>query len=341
MSYKVTRANKMRSRNGQPRSGHCIECGRLTNEANGGTRVTIPAQKNGVWLCYDHRGKKNLKGYGEENRYTIGTPTKDGISISVELESMGYSSHARAYLDYNKFIPTNDCTVDIEYKSPIYFSEIPLAKIVGGIEYMDTNDHYKFKVNHPNCGIHTHYGFVDNHFDFRTLDIYYEELFKPLCEVVESLTDGQREAIFGRTYGEYNSRCSYSYPDRHANWINIQHKYTLEIRMPKFTTADTYMRFVKCFKKIFKALDTHYISKVHNERNAMKAGRKMMMVFKKEYKEFFEPAINLTTTPASDSATITLDNNSSLCYNNMATSYRNLIRVDTDEWIPYTITRSA
>ena len=119
MSYKTTRANKMVSRNGQPRSGHCLECGRMTSEALGGKRVTIPAQKNGVWLCCDHRGKRNLRAYGDENRETVGTPTTDGISISAELESMGYSSHARAYLLYNKFIPTYDSTVDIE-RLPVY-----------------------------------------------------------------------------------------------------------------------------------------------------------------------------------------------------------------------------
>ena len=343
MSYKVTRANKMRSRNGQPKGGHCIECGHYTNENMGGTRVTIPAQRNGVWLCCDHRGKRNLKGYCDENRETIGTPTKDGISISVELESMGCSSHARAYLDYNKFIPTSDCTVDIEYKSPIYFSEIPLAKIVGGIEYMDTKSSYRFKVNHPNCGIHTHFGFVDNHFDFTDLEYHYEKLFKPLCDVVDGLTNEQRIAIFGRDYGRYNAKCNYNYPDRHENWINIQHRYTLEIRMPKFTTADNYMRFVKCFKKIFKALDTHYISKEHTDRNAEKAGRKMRMVFEKEYREYF--LTDIDNVPVSDSVTITLDNNSSLCYNNRVTGYlgnavSDLI-IDENAWIPYTVNVSS
>ena len=303
MSYKVTRANKMRSRNGQPRGGHCIECGHYTNESMGGKRVTIPAQKNGVWLCCDHRGKKNLRGYSEENTETIGTPTQDGFSMSIELESMGVSSHARAYFNYNKFIPTSDCTVDIEYKSPIYYSEIPLAKIVGAIEYMDNSNQYSFKVNHENCGIHTHFGFVDNHFNFTRLETHYEQLFKPLCDAVDSLTDAQRTAIFGRTFGEYNSRCRYSYPDRHANWINIQHRYTLEIRMPRFTTADNYMRFLKCFKKIFKALNTHYISKEHTERNAMKAGRKMRMVFEKEYSEYFQ-TVPITITVDDDNRVI-------------------------------------
>mgnify|MGYP003290598615 CR=1 FL=1 len=317
MPYKTTRANKMRSRNGQPRSGHCIECGRITSETLGGIRVTIPAQKNGVWLCEAHRGKRNLQSYGDENSNTIGTPTADGFSISIELESMGYSSHARAYLDYNKFIPTYDSTVDIEYKSPIYFSEIPLAKIVGGIEYMDKNDSYKFKVNHHKCGIHTHYGFVDNHFDFRTLENHYKELFKPLCDVVNSLNNTEREAIFGRSFESYNDRCDFYYPDRHINWINIQHKNTLEIRMPRFVNADDYMRFVKCFKKIFKALNTHYISKAHNTRNAEKAGRKMAMVFKKEYKEYFQPVnIENNDNISSNTTTITWDSNEYSLLNN-------------------------
>ena len=331
MSYKTTRANKMRSRNGQPRSGHCIECGRMTSQSLGGTRVTIPAQKNGVWLCEAHRGTNNLRAYSEENSNTVGTPTADGISISVELESMGYSSHARAYFVYNKFIPTYDSTVDIEYKSPIYFSEIPLAKIVGGIEYMDKNDSYKFKVNHHKCGIHTHYGFVDNHFDFTTLSRHYRELFKPLCDVIDGLSTSDREKIFGRSFEAYNSRCDYSYPQRHANWINIQHENTLEIRMPRFINADDYMRFVKCFKKIFKALNTHYISKEHTTRNAEKAGRKMRMVFEKEYKEYFQPTVSTTENNDTIIISLTTPNNDSswvACNPYIATDSNNYITTD-------------
>ena len=287
-NYKTTRANKMRSRNGQPRSGHCVECGRLTSINMGGKRVTIPSQTNGVWVCADHRGKKNLKGYCDENGEMIGSGNADNISISIELESMGRSTHARAYLVKNKFMATSDSTVDIEYKSPIYTSECALSKIVGGVEYMDKNDDYDFSVNNDNCGIHTHYGFIDNHFDFRTLYGHYRLLFEPLNEIVANELDGfDREKIFGRSFEYYNKICSFSCPDSHENWINIQHKNTLEIRMPRFNNANDYMRFVKCFKKIFKALNTHYISKEHTATNAKKAGRKMAMVFKKEYSEYF------------------------------------------------------
>lgn len=283
LTYKNYRSNSIESRNGRPTSGHCIECGRVTSVADGGKRVTIPSQKNGVWVCSAHRGKHNLNDYSDENDVMIGKGNADGISISVELESMGRSTSARAYFVKNKFLPTYDSTVDIEYKSPIYTSELPLAKIVGAIEYMNNSRNYDFSVNNENCGIHTHYGFIDNHYDFRNLYEHYENLFKPLNDMIESMSPAKRREIFGRDFENYNRKLSYSSPDRHENWINIQHRYTLEIRMPRFTSAVQYMRFLKTFKKIFKALNTFYISRGCTRQASIKAGRKMAKIFEKEY----------------------------------------------------------
>lgn len=287
LNYKNYRSNTMESRNGRPTSGHCVECGRITSIALGGKRVTLPSQKNGVWMCSEHRGKKNLRDYSDENDTRVGKGNADGISISVELESIGNSTSARAYFVKNSFLPTYDSTVSIEYKSPIYTSELPLAKIIGAVEYMDKNPNYKFSVNNENCGIHTHYGFIDNRFDFRELYRHYTELFKPLEDVVESLSSEDRIAIFGRDFEDYNRKIYFDCPTRHENWINIQHRYTLEVRMPRFVSAVQYMRFLKAFKKIFKALNTFYISRGCNERAAIKAGEKMANVFKREYMEYF------------------------------------------------------
>ena len=288
MQYRNIRTNPMRSRNGRPTSGHCVECGRLTSEAEGGKRVTTPAQRNGVWVCSNHRGARNLNSYYEENDVRVGSGNADNISISLELESVGISTHARAYLVSNHFIATSDSTVDIEYKSPIYTSEQPLAKIIGGIEYMDTNDSYKFKVNHWKCGLHTHFGFIDNRYNFTHLATDYELLFKELDRIVNRMDDEDRTIIFGRSWGDYNEPIRFTYPDRHENWINIQHNYSLEIRMPRFVSAVQYMKFLKTFKKMFKALDTHYISKgaehnVNHERNAQKASKKMCKIFTEAY----------------------------------------------------------
>ena len=284
MQYRNIRTNPKHSMNGRPTSGHCVECGRVTCEAEGGVRVTTPAQRNGVWVCADHRGKKNLNSYYAENIKRVGSGNADGISISLELESMGIATHTRAYLVSNGFLATSDSTVDIEYKSPIYTSEQPLAKIVGGIEYFDKSDNYKFKVDHEKCGIHTHFGFIDNRYNFCHLETDYKLLFKELDRIVCGLSDEDRIKIFGRTWGTYNSAINFNYPSNHENWINIQHSNTLEIRMPRFNNAVQYMKFLKTFKKMFKALDTHYISKgaqnnYNHVRNAEKASKKMCKIF--------------------------------------------------------------
>lgn len=289
LNYKTYRSNPINSRNGRPTSGHCIECGRVTSIADGGKRVTIPSQKNGVWMCAAHRGKKNLNDYCDENHMRVGKGNADNITISVELESMGRSTSARAYLVKNHFLPTHDSTVDIEYKSPIYTSELPLAKIVGGIEYMNNNNNYDFDVNNENCGIHTHFGFSDNHFNFTDLYEHYYDLFMPLNKVIDEIGREKRIEIFGRDFEHYNRKLdNYYVADRHENWINIQHCYTLEIRMPRFVSAKQYMRFLKTFKKIFKTLNTYYIERAHTETNAKKCAEKMVKVFKKEYSEYFE-----------------------------------------------------
>ena len=287
LNYKNYRSNPQRSQNGRPTSGHCVECGTVTSVDRGGKRVTIPSQKNGVWVCANHRGRNNLKDYHDENTIRVGKGNADGISISVELESMGKSTAARAYFVKNNFLPTYDSSVDIEYKSPIYTSELPLAKIVGAIEYMNDKSSYDFSVNNEDCGIHTHYGFIDNRFDFTTLCTHYEQLFKPLNDTIKDMNENDRIAVFGRDFEYYNKQLNFNYPSQHENWINIQHRYTLEIRMPRFTSASQYMRFLKCFKKIFKTLNTHYLEHGCSERAAIKAGKKMAMVFKREYCEYF------------------------------------------------------
>lgn len=313
LNYKNYRQNPINSQNGRPTSGHCVECGRITSIALGGKRVTIPSQKNGVWVCADHRGKKNLNDYSDENEIRVGKGNADNISISVELESLGVSTSARAYFVKNHFLPTYDSTVDIEYKSPIYTSELPLAKIIGAVEYMNNSSNYSFSVNNDQCGIHTHYGFIDNHFDFRTLYNHYEELFKPLEEIIKHMSWENREAIFGRSYDDYNRQLRYDYPDRHENWINIQHRYTLEIRMPRFVSASQYMRFLKTFKKIFKALNTHYIEKGCTRQNAIKAGQKMAKVFKKEYSEYFQPVTAIAVDSSTTNGTLIVNNSGQVC----------------------------
>ena len=144
------------------------------------------------------------------------------------------------------------------------------------------------------------------------------------------LSDDERESIFGRTWGEYNDDLNFRYPDRHENWINIQHEYTLEIRMPRFNNAVQYMKFLKTFKKMFKALDTHYISKgaqnnYNHERNAEKASRKMCAIFCNAYNIVKENGM----------WTIKNDNDNHTILNDVTVSNTNNIHIDGN-WVSNT-----
>ena len=70
MQYKNFRSNPMRSRNGRPTSGHCVECGRLTNESMGGKRVTTPAQIQNL-----------MKEYHLKKEWAFADSTSENIAI--------------------------------------------------------------------------------------------------------------------------------------------------------------------------------------------------------------------------------------------------------------------
>lgn len=290
VDFNTTRKNEMESKNGAPTGGRCVECGCFTSLEFDGIRVTLPSQQNGVWLCRDHRGRRNLNGYSDENTKYIGTATQDGITTSCELEYMGCSSHARAYLVSNGFMMTSDCTVDVEAKSPIYKSLSSMAKVFGGIEYMNESNDYKFDVHSECVGLHTHFGFLDNRYDLRDLADYGKELTKPLNDyIVNYMTSEQRYNIFGRDFETYAHEMEYGYDltCNHSNWVNFQHKYTIEFRLFRFSNASNYMYQVKVFRDIFKcwtSLFTWQTKYDYDESKtrakARKLGEKALQIFK-------------------------------------------------------------
>lgn len=294
-NFNTIRKNEMESRNGAPIGGKCVECGCYTTPNDGGIRVTLPSQQNGVWLCRNHRGRKNLNGYCDENPIFIGTSNSDGVTCSCELEYMGVSSHARAYLVTNGFKMTSDCTVDVEAKSPIYKSLNSYAKVLGGIEYMNNNDNYKFDVTSDEVGMHHHFGFVDNRYNLMDLAPYGMELTKALNDYVVNMDSTKRFEIFGRDFENYARPMRYNdyYGDRcdltcvHENWINFQHSYSIEIRLFRFNNASNIAYQAKVFREIFKIWASLFtwMEKYNDDEDkirakASKLGDKALRVFK-------------------------------------------------------------
>lgn len=282
-NFNNERKNPIESKNGKPLGGRCLECGCFTSEDLGGRRVTLPSQQNGVWMCKDHRGLRNLNSYFDENDKVVGTPTSDGITCSCELEYMGRSTSARAYLVSNGFKITSDCTVDGEAKSPIYASLNSFSKVLGGIEFMNTSREYEFDVHSDEVGLHTHFGYIDNRYNMINLSKYWESLTSPLNDVVSNgLTCFQREEIFGSDFRGFATRMRYnSYNDysmAHENWINLQHDKTIEFRLFRFTNAKDYAYQVKVFREIFKTMTSLFtwIDKYNNDEKKIQAKAKKL-----------------------------------------------------------------
>lgn len=273
------------------RGGKCvcgnngIRCNAFTNTKLGGVRVTLPNQQNGVWVCAEHREAENLDSYYEENNIFVGTATQDNITYSIEVESMGYSTEARAYLQSNDFLATQDSTVDIEYKSPIYRSLSAMTKVVGGIVALNNNEYIDFDVISPSVGCHTHIGYGDGHYDFdNTNKQINRRLWKPFTDYVESLAPYTQIALFGRRIEveSWAKPMDYSNLHNHRNWVNFQHRATVEFRVMKLKDAEAFMDTVKALKKVVLIL-TEGSCSAHDvtPSDAYKRGLKAMKSFKK------------------------------------------------------------
>ena len=112
----------------------CKDCNRI------GT-VRIPIAKRGDrfgYLCEYHAHQE--EGYSVENGYHYGVAKKNGFTFAMELETSDSNGKARGELADFGFKPTYDCTVDVEYKSPIFEGLNALSKQCVSIEKLIASD---------------------------------------------------------------------------------------------------------------------------------------------------------------------------------------------------------
>lgn len=263
-----------------------------------------------AWLCDYHANR--LMSYSTENHNRIGNKKCHGGTFSVELETSYSDSQARAELLNAGFIPTSDCTVDVEYKSSIYEGLNALSKQCLTIDKL-VNE-YRLEMG-DECGTHFHYGHRDyiNPMTMNWIEEYYKDLFTPINDLVlacnpekvaeffgRDLTD--RTSLEGQSGGDdgYAQSIDFDYPTAHKNWINIQHDWTVEFRVCKYRSATQYMRLAKTIKTIGEALVTDFLkhyndSKIDGTRYhsiddwrkhcAIKAGKKMARKLEKAMNE--------------------------------------------------------
>lgn len=230
----------------------CNNCNSL-----GTVKVAIAnrGNRNG-WMCDFHA--RRLEDYSEENDFRKGNRKQNENTFSMEFETAASSQKARGELLNFGFLPTSDCTVNVEYKSPIYEGLNAISKQLVSIEKM-VND-TEIAIGN-NCGTHFHVG----HASYITPETmgyirrFYHSIFLPLCNHMESNRQ-QTIDFWGRDFTYYASPITASTSSTdHCNFINLQHSYTIEFRLAKFQNAKQYMNIAKFAKDATNAIIENFI----------------------------------------------------------------------------------
>ena len=229
------------------RRAHCMDCGAEVNNFFD-KKIEIARRGNrNAWLC-EHCAAKKLSYYFESDKHT-GKANKDGHTCGVELETSYTSTKARAEIMMNGYIPTSDCTVDTEYKSPIMEGLNGFSKHCETFERLILAGEMRIG---EECGTHFHYG-NRNYLNPNTMDYvrrFYHSLFLPLSNEMKMHHEANIQ-LWGRDFGGWSQAISAdSHPMEHTNFINVQHDWTLEFRICKFTSAAQMMNAARLTKRI-------------------------------------------------------------------------------------------
>lgn len=246
--------------------------------------------RNGGGLCPDCY--RRMFGYSTENATRRGG--QNGMrdirrkqTFSVELETAQSDAIARVELMDKGFIPSSDCTVDVEYKSGIYMTAKPLFKHIESIGLLQERGH--LTINRT-CGTHFHVGLEGttggiNGMTFR-MDIlrrFNNSLLCGLSDYLMSLPDKGAE-IFGRPIGmewarEYRSDTS---ADAHAVFVNLEHEYSIEFRQCYFRNAQQYARCARLCRRWAQFMCEFADAVIAQESNGTREDRRTLAQRRRE-----------------------------------------------------------
>lgn len=206
---------------------------------------------NNAYLCEWHT--RHMDPYSAENPVYIGDTKASGETFSYELETMCPTLMTRIELCIAGFRPTSDCTVDVEFKSPIYNGFNGVSAYFPSIQ--DLLESGDMRID-SNCGTHFHCGQKDYITPVYMAYIrrFYHSLFLPLF--AEIAKDSEKvERIFGRPVSGWAGLASRNTSAvKHELFVNTQHEYTLEFRNAKFVTAAQYVECAKLCREIMRKI---------------------------------------------------------------------------------------
>lgn len=237
-------------------------CDGCTNVAT----VAVPIAKRGGrngFMCHFHAYRE--LGYSHESTAHYGKRKKHGFTFAPEMETSTSSEKARGELLDFGFLPTEDATVDVEYKSPIFEGLNALSKQCVSIEKLISEGEMSIG---SECGTHFHVGHVDyiNPTTMRYLRRFNGSLFVPLSQAIMADT-AKSERFFGRRPNSWAEPVTMhdasgnfdGWRMKHSAMFNLQHDYTIEFRQAKFVNAKQYMEVAKFARDCTNAIIENFI----------------------------------------------------------------------------------
>lgn len=260
-----------------------------------GTVKTTAARRGerAVYMCAFHA--ESLLGYTTENTFRMGTEKVNPFTYGVELETSFSTEKARAEILLDGYLPTSDCTVNVEYKSPIYNGLNAVTKHAA--TFGNLIDAGELSIG-DECGTHFHVGHktMINAETMGYIRRFYNSLFVPLSREMESHPEAT-ERLFGRNFGHWAQPINMgTCATEHTNFVNTQHTYSLEWRIVKFRNADQFMNAARCCKAMTEAVVNNFVEHFNDEpkdarryptirdyrlHKAQVAAEKIVKIFKK------------------------------------------------------------
>ena len=223
--------------------------------------VKIEANRRGgraVYLCEYHARVK--ESYFHENNIFHGVDKVCKNTFGCEFETSFSTEKARAEFILNKYEPTADSTVDVEYKSPIMKGLNSFSKQCETYEKLIQSGDLRVD---SNCGTHFHFG-DENFINNITIDYvrrFVNSLFVPLSLEIEAHPE-ETKKLFGRNFNMTEWAIPITEASRwteHKNFINLEHSNTLEFRLCKFDNANQMITVAKCIKEMGNTIIKNFI----------------------------------------------------------------------------------
>jgi len=241
----------------------CQGCGMVITSVMDAVKINLDRRGGrAAYMC--PRCAQRKDSYYTENNARHGVVKVNKFTFSFELETSASDEKARIELYANKFLPTHDCTVDVEYKSPIYRGlnapskqAVTIGKLIeSGSLAIDST-----------CGTHIHVG-EENMINPETMDYirrFYNSIFTPLCDAMAADSESTMK-VFGRDFGRWAGMVDMNTSAmNHSNFVNMEHSYTIEYRICKFRDAKQFQNMLKLCKEFTSIIINNFVMHFNDE----------------------------------------------------------------------------